>query len=441
MIDLILYFFCAFALLSFSFSLVDGYPLFAIIWLSSIFIACSSDCPSPALVRSVWAAFFLGMLLGRFLFARLLQPILSVHVSSPSGSIFQESIPEHVGTPKEIKKVVLIFIALLSFVGLLLEASGLGVASEQAGQLHAASKSPISYSLAGLSSTLYTYWIWSIIFLKSQIKISEYKIFVERYLVMPVIAQFIGSLKYLAYLSAYGLKLVSPVTSYLSYRLFYPLSWSVLTAQFLRKKLSLPLVISLAVVGLGISLGFFIYSSIGLGFQDLLLLKVLGRADGYIFFDDKNLRDLIAVYGGNFLYFFQPFLKVIGLKAYDMPMGSWLVSGGNNLAQIGGPNVHLPIVMYILSSGGAIGIFSVFFAGLICSVPLLYSRNKIVELINGSRPRPVFWPIFFFFNFILLLTEPSAFGHSLFFSSVTFFTLKFFAPTLFYVVKLTPPRL
>ena len=29
-------------------------------------------------------------------------------------------------------------------------------------------------------------------------------------------------------------------------------------------------------------------------------------------------------------------------------MGSWLVSGGNNLAQIGGPSVHLPIVRYVL---------------------------------------------------------------------------------------------
>ena len=381
------------------------------------------------------------MLFGRFLFPRVLHPIVSVHVSSSSGSISPEPIPEKAATSNDIKKVVLILIALLSFVGLFLDASGLGVASDHAEQLHSASKSPISYSLSGLSSTLYTYWIWSIIFLKSQIKTSGYKIFADRYLFMPVISQFIGSLKYLSYLSAYGLKLVSPIVSYLSYRLFHTLSWSVLTSQFLRRKLSLPLVISLAVVGLGISLCFFIYSSIGLDFQDLLLLKVLGRADGYIYFDDKTLSDLIAVYGGNFFYFFQPFLKIIGLKAYDMPMGSWLVSGGSNLGQIGGPNVHLPMVIYVLSFGGTIGIFSVFFAGLVCSVVLLYSRNKIVGLINGSCPRPVFWPIFFFFNFILLLTEPSAFGHSLFFSSVTFFTLKLFAPTLFNVLKLTPPRL
>ena len=48
----------------------------------------------------------------------------------------------------------------------------------------------------------------------------------------------------------------------------------------------------------------FIYSIIGLDLHDLLLLRILGRADRYTIFGDKTLSDLIAVHGGSLLYFF-----------------------------------------------------------------------------------------------------------------------------------------
>ena len=173
---------------------------------------------------------------------------------------------------------------------------------------------------------------------------------------------------------------------------------------------------------------------INVNLLDLLLFKLLQRSDLYAFLNEQSLSDLASNYSFNFLYFFHPFLKLISLKAYDMPMGTYLISQ-SNFGSLGGPNTHLPVVLYVIGNQGVLGYSLIFAVGFFCSLLLLYSRKKILKRIFLSDITPIFWPFFVYTAFPLLLKEPSAFAHYLFFNCISYFIIFRLRPSFLQVLK------
>jgi hypothetical protein len=428
MIDVFLFFFCSFTLLSFSISLFDGFLFFAIIWFFSIFFSCFiSEAASVDFVRAAWFVFSLGMLAGRLVFVGCVSKIKAISITDSANIVHISN--SHRGDLKIKTGVVygffLLFLSVFTF-----SLTGIGDNADFADNVNAGSKSLFPYIVTGIMGTLTYYWTWSVILAKTYFRISSFKRFVNYILLVPTFLQFILALRFLSLLGTYGTKLIAPFTTYISFRMFYSCTWPRIFRQFRTVKLNKNTLLIAALAAFAFSVFLFIYSYLGLSLFDLLLLKSLGRADSYQLLNSSSISSLIAVYGGNFMYFFHPFLKVVGLKAYDMPMGSWLISGGSNMNQIGGPNIHLPVVLYILGRGGLSGMTCNFLVGILIALLLLLARNNLANRLNGSCLYPIFWSIFFYFNVLLLLQEPSAFGHSLFFGSIVFIALRLVRPSL-----------
>jgi hypothetical protein len=436
MIDAFLFFFCSFTLLSFSISLFDGYVFFSIIWFFSIFFSCFiSEAALVDFVRAAWFVFTVGMLAGRLVFASCVSKINALKiVTDPNpnpGSSFH-------GAKFQIKaNIAFAFILLFSAV-LFFALTGIGGNVDFADNVNAGSKSLLPYAVRGILGVLTSYWTWSVILAKPCFNLSSYKRFANCLLFLPTLADLILSLQFLAFLGTYGTKLVVPFTTYISFRMFYSYTWSRMRYQLRTFKLNKALLAIAFLTAFAVSFLILIFNYLGISFVDLLLLKSLGRADSYPLLDSSSISNLVQVYGGNFMYFFHPFLKAVGLKAYDMPMGSWLASGGSNINQIGGPNIHLPVVLYVLGRGGLSGMMCNLLGGIVISLLLLYARNNIVNRMNGSSLFPIFWSIFIYFNFLLLLQEPSAFGHSLLFWTIVYTVLRLAKPSLLRCEKEIP---
>jgi hypothetical protein len=389
----------------------------------------------PDLVRLVWSLFFLGIWIGRLCFVQFFSPISSIVAASSRNthSISANSYDKDFSISSNLLPAYLV----VAFSSFLFTQSGFGVSDEYAGQLNTGSKSLVPYLVTGISSIILNFWTWSIIISQRLLQRLEFQMFVNRFLPVPVFLASVGSLVYLQYLASYGLRIITPILTFICYRFFDSLAWRKVKSSLFsfRVKVSFMLIFTIAI--LLFATGFLVFRALGLSFGDLLLLKILGRADSYELLSQSNINELISVYSGNLLYFFHPFLKAIGLKAYDMPMGTWLISGsGANLSQIGGPNVHLPIVLYILAGGAPWGVIAVFIGGMSLSIMLLKARNILVCRMNGDSSVSLYWPIFFFFGFPLLITEPSAFGHQIFFASIVYGFLRcFFCPYLKVVTR------
>lgn len=428
MIDVFLFFFCSFTVLSFSISLFDGFMFFAIIWFFSIFFSCFiSEAALVDFVRAAWFVFSVGMLAGKLVFTGCVSKIKAINVIADTSVDLSSN--SH-GGKLQIKTGILSAYFLLFSTVLIFAFTGIGGNADFADNVNAGSKSLFPYVVTGMLGALTSYWTWSVILAKTYFRLSSYKSFVNYLLLVPTLLELILSLKFLAFLGIYGTKLIAPFATYISFRMFYSCTWPRIRHQFRMVKLSKAFLAVVALAAFAFSSFLLIFNYLDLSLTDLLLLKFLGRADSYQLLDSSSIPNLIEVYGGNFMYFFHPFLKVVGLKAYDMPMGSWLISGGSNVNQIGGPNIHLPIVLYILGRGGLPGMTCNFLGGIVISLFLLLARNNIVNRLNGSSLSPVFWSIFFYFNFLLLLQEPSAFGHSLFFGSIAYTALGLIRPSL-----------
>ncbi|MCI5227531.1 MAG: hypothetical protein D3918_12940 [Candidatus Electrothrix sp. AX2] len=182
-----------------------------------------------------------------------------------------------------------------------------------------------------------------------------------------------------------------------------------------------------------IMIGVFLVSSIILFFGfDNILLKIKTRAEVYFFLNEEILKNIIYYYKYNFFYFFHSFLKVIGLSAYTAPMGTFILANTLNCSitnVIGGPNVHLPTVLFVLFGGGYLSLFLIFFVATLLGLIMRISVLKISESTNFTFS--TYWLIWFWQSFPLLIVESSAWGHAFFFSTIA-------SILLWFVVQLNP---
>ena len=221
----------------------------------------------------------------------------------------------------------------------------------------------------------------------------------------------------------------------MSFRFYVLLVWCDIRKYFRTLKINISLLILLAAFLVAVVISYSLLLSFDVSIFDLLFFKFINRSDLYSVLSPENLDRLTSVYQGNILYFFHPFLRLIGSQAYEMPMGTFLISMGSNLKDIGGPNTHLPVTLFVIANQGIIGYVSIFMAALLCAFALLRSRNKILKRIACLDSRPIFWSFFSFIAFPILVVEPSAFGHLLFFNCILYFIVFRFKPSLLQVIK------
>ena len=436
MTDLFFFFFCAVVALSFSFSVVDGIPYFVVVWLGSIFLGINTGLAiMPEFVRTVWFIYFLGMLVGRILYPILFEPVF--HLSNAKNILieYKTSIESTPSKTFFIKQNILTMFVVLFMVNLAFLFTGFGKNTDYTGVLNAGSKSLIPYVTEGVSKSLLTFWALSIITFNKAIAGRGYTKFLNLYLPLPELSSIINSLKYITYIFIYGTKLVVPVFSYMSFRFYVLLVWCDIRKYFRTLKINISLLILLAAFLVAVVISYSLLLSFDVGVFDLLFFKFINRSDLYSVLSPENLDRLTSVYQGNILYFFHPFLRLIGSQAYEMPMGTFLISMGSNLKDIGGPNTHLPVTLFVIANQGIIGYVSIFMAALLCAFALLRSRNKILKRIACLDSRPIFWSFFSFIAFPILVVEPSAFGHLLFFNCILYFIVFRFKPSLLQVIK------
>ena len=435
MTDLFFFIFCAVVVLSFSFSVVDGIPYFVVVWLGSIFLGINTGLAvMPDFVRTIWCIFFLGMLAGRILYPLLFEPVF--HLSNATKKLIEHTSIE--GTPSKpffIKQNILTMFVVLFIVNLALFFTGFGKNTDYTGVINAGSKSLIPYVTEGVSKSLLTFWALSIITFNKAIIGRSYTKFLNLYLPLPQLSSIIDSLKYIAYILIYGTKLVVPVFSYMSFRFYVLLVWCDIRNYFRTLKINISLLILLAAFLVAAVISYSLLLSFDVSIFDLLFFKFINRSDLYSVLSPENLDRLTSAYQGNILYFFHPFLRLIGSQAYEMPMGTFLISMGSNLKDIGGPNTHLPVTLFVIANQGIIGYISIFMAALLCAFALLRSRNKILKRIACLDNRPIFWSFFAFTSFPLLVVEPSAFSHLLFFNCISYFIVFRVKPSLLQVIK------
>ena len=435
MTDLFFFIFCAVVVLSFSFSVVDGIPYFVVVWLGSIFLGINTGLAvMPDFVRTIWCIFFLGMLAGRILYPLLFEPVF--HLSNAKKKLIEHTSIE--GTPSKpffIKQNILTMFVFLFIVNLALFFTGFGKNTDYTGVINAGSKSLIPYVTEGVSKSLLTFWALSIITFNKAIIGRSYTKFLNLYLPLPQLSSIIDSLKYIAYILIYGTKLVVPVFTYMSFRFYVLLVWCDIRNYFRTLKINISLLILLAAFIVAAVISYSLLLSFDVSIFDLLFFKFINRSDLYSVLSPENLDRLTSAYQGNILYFFHPFLRLIGSQAYEMPMGTFLISMGSNLKDIGGPNTHLPVTLFVIANQGIIGYISIFMAALLCAFALLRSRNKILKRIACLDNRPIFWSFFAFTSFPLLVVEPSAFSHLLFFNCISYFIVFRVKPSLLQVIK------
>lgn len=435
MIDLSFFIFCATVVLSFSFSVVDGIPYFVVVWLGSIFLGTSTGLAiMPEFVRTVWCIFFIGMLSGRILYPLLFEPVFQL-------SSAKKIEPDNISSSSTnsniffIKQNILSLFVVLFVMNVAFLFTGFGKNVDYTGVINAGSKSIIPYVTEGVSKSLLTFWALSIITYNKAIIKRGYSKFLNFYLPLPQLSSILDSLKYIAYILIYGTKLVVPVFTYLSFRFYVLLVWHDIKNYFRSLKINKSLFVLLVAF---LATGFVSYSvllSFDVSIIDLLFFKFTNRSDLYSVLSPDNLDRLASVYQGNILYFFHPFLRLIGSQAYEMPMGTFLISMGSNLKDIGGPNTHLPVTLYVIANQGIFGYISIFVVAMLCAFALLRSRNRILRRIACLDNRPIFWSFFAFTSFPLLVVEPSAFSHLLFFNCISYFIVFRLKPSLLQVVK------
>ena len=114
----------------------------------------------------------------------------------------------------------------------------------------------------------------------------------------------------------------------------------------------------------------------------------------------------------------------MGSQGYEAPIGTFLDSGGNPQNWIGGPNIHFPLVIRILSGSTSLGfVLNLLFAFIIGYV-LAKARNTLTKFDTRLKSTSIFSAIVFFQSFTLLFIEPSAWTHSIFFLSVVIVIMK-----------------
>ena len=92
-----------------------------------------------------------------------------------------------------------------------------------------------------------------------------------------------------------------------------------------------------------------------------------------------------------------------------------MVSGLNPENWAGGPNIHFPLVIRILSGNSLLGFFLNFMFAFFLGFILSKARNNIINVSKKINSVNLFSSIVFFQAFPLLFIEPSAWAHTMFF--------------------------
>lgn len=422
-VDLLLYIFCFYVFVRFSIALVDGYFLYCLVWLFSIFFGCSFGISAdPNFTRCIWFIFTLGIWAGyeyHFLMPRIRMPKV-VLISFVAKTLELGRAYSSNTMSRNNRNLLLLLISFL--IPFLL--SNIGVDSDFQGSIASGSKSSFQYVVRGFIMAFVYYSLYYSAFLFKYIRPWVYRSYMIPLCFSMLFLEFILSFKYLAYLSSYATKLVAPLVLIFSIYYFPFFMWRDIKKLLSRFRLPRFIIV------IGTAFAFLVFASLllallfGVDGFNLIYLKVFGRSDAYQYFDSETIQALIREYSGNIFYFFHPFLKVLGFQAYDLPMGTFLISGGSTEV-VGGPNVHLPVVLYVIFGGGIVGYLSLLVSGFFIGAIL---RGVKINLIHHFyiKPIPVFWNLFFYINFIILLIEPSAFGHNLFFITLVYCFLALF---------------
>jgi hypothetical protein len=126
------------------------------------------------------------------------------------------------------------------------------------------------------------------------------------------------------------------------------------------------------------------------------LMGIIDRilASGDIFYFSFVIGDYTKLFGEyNLIYYiFHPFTSLIGMKGYEFPVGSLILSTAGREIVGTGPNPHLPILSLILTNG--VYSYSLFFSFLLgCLV--CFSKIVAINFI-ANRKIPPYWRIAFF---------------------------------------------
>ena len=158
------------------------------------------------------------------------------------------------------------------------------------------------------------------------------------------------------------------------------------------------------------------FSVYGFNLYELFIFKFLMRGDLYNILDIEGIKKLTTEYSGNILYFVHPFLKILGAQGYENPMGTFIAAGYENSRNfIGGPNVHLPIVLYVIFGSSTISFLLIFLTGYLVDYILSISRFVILKSESIFSYKYIL-SVIFFFEISTLIIEPSAWSHEIFFA-------------------------
>ncbi|KGF96670.1 hypothetical protein EU95_0555 [Prochlorococcus marinus str. MIT 9201] len=258
-------------------------------------------------------------------------------------------------------------------------------------------------------------------------------------LLLFVFTEYITSFQFVSdtSLTSYANKLFQPLLFILYYK-FFDANHIGLLKKIFSLRLSKKLI--------GIIVLIFVFLAAIITFSSIFLgdpigywaFKFASRVDGYLFLNSEMLDKLSRNYNNIFAYIAHPFLKLIGLYGYKAPMGTFLLSSilDTDIAKtIGGPNIHLPILigitylnmsmsfliipfMLILFSG-------IFGLALSYSYKILWDKNNIFSISQS------FISLFIYFSTMRFITEPSVFSHSLMAFICCFVIYKFISKVSF----------
>ena len=410
-------------LLSFSFSLLDGILFTILVWFPAFAIQLGKEITDASqLIVNCWGIFFLGLLIARINKRRLIVPYQNI-----------PTIDNNEEKNKTQNFYLYFLLFTLAATPFLIKLNFLpDYQSFQGATIFGDSKSPLFYV-----STRFPYQILrliSIVVFINPIKFRNYNkklIFLNGIFLYFFLQTFNLFIKYKSVLILYGIQLIRPLTKAFSIFFINEFSWNNVKKVF--KNLLIKLKIKKNYFYILICAALFIvfitifFSFYGFNLYELFVFKILTRGDLYNILDIEGIKKLTTEYSGNILYFIHPFLKILGAQGYENPMGTFIAAGYENSRNfIGGPNVHLPIVLYVIFGSSTISFLLIFLTGYLVGYILSICRFIILKSESVFSYKYIF-SVIFFFEISTLIIEPSAWSHEIFFA--------FFASILINILK------
>jgi hypothetical protein len=386
-------------------SYVSPFAVFIGIWITSvsIFLFTTENIYAKQFVAFTWVIFGAG-----FLYGALILKIGSL--SKRKRLKLKHGINISESQLKKISFILLLALLSSNLAKLFFTGNAEGL---QGNVLFAHSKSPLIYTLDSIVNSIALSFALFLVIIRSKLRrnIFWYCFFLAA-LVPLVPALLSGFYIFKATSMVYLNKIFMPIVN-----IFLLLSLKFFMCESSKK--SIKRFLALCCFSILLIQCFIIFE-----FDSVLMYKIISRADFYPLINHSLITDLSDIYGGNIFYFFHPFLKLAGTAAYEAPMGSYVLAtqNGFSISQvIGGPNVHLPIVLWILASplgefGSSVAIFSV---GVFLGIIFVAAVNRI--FISDAFNSEFIFKSFIFLNTPLLIVEPSAWGHQFFFFVIIYF--------------------